>query len=284
MIISKIRMKNFRGFVDKEIDFDDKPVVLLHASNGTGKTTVVDAIEWCLTGDIGRLKTAFTRRSSNNSERAMNTNGILKYSGAGSDEYIDVSLWLKNGEDESVLRRVQKEDALDKDSSKFTLDGNEQEAERFMKEYIGESFYNYHFCDVQKSFNMQSEKRGNLEELFSEFITNYDDKKRIAINLEIFADDVSRYIEDQENKKVSQDVISSYESQLEKLREEARQITYPSVSFFEGEKTDVTGLAKENLIKQRTEIERIGYSAAEELLTTLCKNDELKREKKIQKR
>ena len=55
MIIRKIRMINFRGFTDKTIDFQGKPVVLLSAANGIGKTTTIDAIEWCLTGNIGRL-------------------------------------------------------------------------------------------------------------------------------------------------------------------------------------------------------------------------------------
>ena len=53
MIIRRIRMVNFRGFRDKTIDFNDKSVVLLSAANGIGKTTTVDAIEWCLTGNIG---------------------------------------------------------------------------------------------------------------------------------------------------------------------------------------------------------------------------------------
>ena len=56
MIIRKLRMVNFRGFRDKTIDFNDKSVVLLSAANGIGKTTTIDAIEWCLTGEIGRLK------------------------------------------------------------------------------------------------------------------------------------------------------------------------------------------------------------------------------------
>lgn len=55
-MIRKIRMVNFRGFRNKTMDFKDKSVILLSAANGIGKTTTVDAIEWCLTGDIGRLK------------------------------------------------------------------------------------------------------------------------------------------------------------------------------------------------------------------------------------
>ena len=44
MIIRKLRMVNFRGFCDKTIDFDDKPVILISAANGIGKTTTIDAI------------------------------------------------------------------------------------------------------------------------------------------------------------------------------------------------------------------------------------------------
>ena len=62
MIIRKLRMVNFRGFRDKTIDFNDKSVV-----------------EWCLTGEIGRLKTAFNNRSTNESDRKQNTKGILKH-------------------------------------------------------------------------------------------------------------------------------------------------------------------------------------------------------------
>lgn len=50
MMIRKIRMENFRGFRDKTINSMDKTVVLLSAANGVGKTTTIDAIEWCLTG------------------------------------------------------------------------------------------------------------------------------------------------------------------------------------------------------------------------------------------
>ena len=128
MIIRKLRMVNFRGFCDKTIDFDVKPVVLISAANGIGKTTTIDAIEWCLTGEIGRLKTAFDTRSTNDTDRKKNTNGILKNRNSGNTSKVQVFLWIVDGENEIILCREQKKDELNPDASKVTIDGSEEEA------------------------------------------------------------------------------------------------------------------------------------------------------------
>ena len=176
MIIRKITIKNFRLFRNKTICFGKKPVVLLSAANGVGKTTVVDAVEWCLTGDIGRLKTAFDNRSSNTSERKTNSDGILKNRYAGENETVSVELVLLEKGKEKILCRKQTKDELKADFSEVYLDGDKDAAKDFLEKYIGDSFYNYHFCDIQKSFNIQSKKRSDLKEIFSEFITNYDEQ------------------------------------------------------------------------------------------------------------
>ena len=211
MIIRKIRMVNFRAFHDKTIDFNDKPVVLLAAANGIGKTTTVDAIEWCLTGNIGRLKSAFDTRSTNDIERKMNTDGILKYRDAEKKEEVKVVLWLDDREREIILCREQEKDELNPELSRVTINGSEEEAKAFILEYVGDSFYNFHFCDVQKSFNIQSKKRKDLNSFFEEFITNYDEQRQVADNLDVFGADVERYIEDKEKQKISQEVIESHE-------------------------------------------------------------------------
>ena len=202
MIIRKIRMVNFRGFCDKTIDFEDKSVVLLSAANGIGKTTTIDAIEWCLTGNIGRLKTAFDTRSTNGDERKMNTGGILKNRDAEAKAKVKVVLWLFDGEEEKILCREQTKDELNPELSKVTIDENEETAKTFIQEYVGDSFYNFHFCDVQKAINVQSRKRKDLMDFFDEFITNYDKQKQIAENLDIFVEDVERYIRDKEKQKI----------------------------------------------------------------------------------
>ena len=124
------------------------------------------------------------RDATNEADRRMNTDGILKNRNAKSKENIIVSLWLYDGEKERILCRRQKKDELNSEFSKVTLDENEEMAKIFIREYVGNSFYNFHFCDVQKSFNVQNKKRKELKDFFGEFITNYDEQKQIAENLD----------------------------------------------------------------------------------------------------
>lgn len=284
MIIRKIRMVNFRGFRDKTIDFNDKSFVLLSAANGIGKTTTVDAIEWCLTGNIGRLKTAFDTRSTNDADRKMNTDGILKNRDAGAKTKVRVVLWLFDGEKETILCREQTKDELNPRSSKVTIDKSEEIAKAFIREYVGDSFYNFHFCDVQKSFNVQSKKRKDLNDFFGEFITNYDGQKQIAENLDLFAEDVDRYIEDKTKQKVSQEVIEDHKKQLAKAREDAKQVSYPLTVFYPGEKTEIVGLNKGELTAQKTEVENCGYQVAKEGIYKLVENEALKNQQSVIKK
>lgn len=284
MIIRRIQMVNFRGFRDKTIDFEDKSVVLLSAANGIGKTTTVDAIEWCLTGNIGRLKTAFDTRSTNDAERKINTDGILKNRNAGAKAKVKVVLWLFDGHKETILCREQTKDELDPSSSKVEIDGNEEMAKSFIREYVGDSFYNFHFCDVQKSFNVQSKKRKDLKDFFNEFITNYDERKRVAENLDLFAEDVDRYIEDKSKQKVPQAVIENHENQLAKAREDAKRVAYPLTIFYPDEKTEIVGLNKEELTAQKAEVENCGYLVAKEGLYKLVENENLKSQQSVIKK
>lgn len=281
MIIRKVRMENFRGFREKTIDFMDKTVVLLSAANGIGKTTTVDAIEWCLTGEIGRLKAAFDTRSSNKDNRSKNSTGILKYRDAGEREKARVSLWLVEGDKVRVLCREQQKDELNPASSIVRLDGSEAEADAFFWEYIGNSFYHFHFCDIQKSFNIQSQKRENLSEFFKEFITNYDDKRQIAENLDIFAEDVDRYIDDAKKRKIPQTLIESREAQLAKTRENAKQVSYPAAVFYPEEKTSLEGLDRDALQAQKGAVQNCGYQVAQEALDKLVKHEVLKSQQTI---
>jgi DNA repair exonuclease SbcCD ATPase subunit len=49
--LARLKVQGFRGFVDeREFEFD-APVVILFGANGCGKSSTLNAVEWCLFGD-----------------------------------------------------------------------------------------------------------------------------------------------------------------------------------------------------------------------------------------
>lgn len=54
--ISRLHLKNYKLFSDKEIDFCEADVFVLDGPNGYGKTSVFEAIEYLLTGSIKRAE------------------------------------------------------------------------------------------------------------------------------------------------------------------------------------------------------------------------------------
>ncbi|PEB61979.1 hypothetical protein COM86_21710 [Priestia megaterium] len=63
MKIQAITLEAFRGFLDKvTFNIQDTGVLLLYGPNGHGKTSIFDAIEWALTGEIQRFSVSTEER------------------------------------------------------------------------------------------------------------------------------------------------------------------------------------------------------------------------------
>lgn len=96
MIIEKLRIVGFRGFVRKE-EFEfppETPVIILLGENGKGKSSVLNAIEWCLFGSdcIGK-DTGIRERMG------------WEIKNRKSDECL-VELEVKDGDDKYTIRRT----------------------------------------------------------------------------------------------------------------------------------------------------------------------------------
>lgn len=270
MKIAKIRMKNFRGFPgEKEISFDGKSFVLMSAPNGSGKTSVIDAIEWCLTGSIGRLKEAYNNRSTNNTERKKNWDGILKNKNTGKKEYVEVELTYFDQDKTFHLSRKQKSDDLNSENSEVLLNGSSTLAKTELEKIVDKSFYNYHFCDVQKSFGIQSKQRKELPELFTEFITDYSRETAVAHNLEVFAADVERYKADLDKEKIDNSKIENLNEKLERYTKAPESVQYPQETLFNEEKLEIFQMDEIALNEQLGQLYSCGFSMAETYLNKL---------------
>ena len=275
MIIQTIEITNFRGIREtKKFSFDGKPFILLSASNGLGKTTLIDAIEWCFTGNIGRLKTAYDSRSTNNDERKKNIKGILKNKNAGSVDEVCVIVQIVDDDKIRQIKRTQQKDELNEGSSTLYVNEQKDTTQNLLKEFIGSNFYNFHFCDIQKSIGMQSRKRKELPELFSDFISDYSKELIVADNLEIFSDDAKRYVDDLENEKISEHEIGLLREQLEKDTGASAIKGYPNIPLYETENLEVNSLDEKALKQQLQMIHECGYKQVEITLNELiCDTD-----------
>lgn len=53
MILNRVKIRNFRQYVDVDMDFakeKGKNFTIIQGDNGTGKTTFLNALSWCLYG------------------------------------------------------------------------------------------------------------------------------------------------------------------------------------------------------------------------------------------
>ena len=52
MLIEKLKLHNYRQYVDEEIEFSHrlkgKRITIIQGPNGSGKTNIINAITWCL--------------------------------------------------------------------------------------------------------------------------------------------------------------------------------------------------------------------------------------------
>lgn len=91
--ISNVSIKNFRTYRDAEVDFDESTgVYLLSGDNGAGKSTFLNAINWCLYGDTPFFS-------------IVRQNTIVS-DGAADDEEASVQLFITINDSEYSFRRT----------------------------------------------------------------------------------------------------------------------------------------------------------------------------------
>jgi DNA repair exonuclease SbcCD ATPase subunit len=206
MVISDIYIKNFRGYGEDLNQSDgfykfnnlDKPdIILITGHNGYGKTTIYEAIEWCLTNDIKSL-----RRQTEyvNQKNTLKKSQYLKFQSTYDDREREVFVGLKF-DNEITIFRTTKCNTLHEDNyqSKLTDGFSRVITEEYVIEFIKEKslqpldkFFRLSFCgqayteDLIRDTNAKN--RGGIlmsflgMDILNEIILNSDTKKNLDLN------------------------------------------------------------------------------------------------------
>ena len=156
--LTKIELKNFRQYRNNKIEFNDDKKTDLHiliAKNGTGKTTLINSIMWCLYGKEYHL---------NDGPKSLQILNEASLSEAQFDELLEVIVVLTLKDDDKTIKinrtnqyKVKKNIVgekivkLDKDEITATVLFNDEfrnpdiihgiDAEVLIKQYFDENIF-----------------------------------------------------------------------------------------------------------------------------------------------
>ncbi|WP_160670533.1 SMC family ATPase [Clostridium sp. C8-1-8] len=119
MKIEKLRIKNFRIFNGEyTFNLSDIKLLIIQGNNGHGKSTIFDAIEWCLLGEISRYKGSVEPSKFN----YLINSDLVKYNNAK----MQVELVLANDKERhTIIRTLNKSSTNTRGECKVKVDNKE---------------------------------------------------------------------------------------------------------------------------------------------------------------
>lgn len=172
--ITEIELKNYRQYKNTTISFsknNESNLHVLKAKNGTGKTTFINSITWCLYGE---------EKYINNADKALNLPNEKTIENTEENGFVEVSVRITLNDDDSkksiVFARKQryrvnfnvlhKSKKTIQEPQKFTIaitnlfDAENSkiiddpiECEQFVNTYFNKSIYDYYFFDGENLKN-----------------------------------------------------------------------------------------------------------------------------------
>jgi exonuclease SbcC len=272
--ITSIYIENFRGYqkLDKPFIFseDNKSlkIVLLSGANGYGKTSLLDAIEWCFTGTVERLEREFKSRCKNKEVTTEKANkGILRNrDGEGNPVYVKIEALYKEN---SIIIDRKFDGNLDIAGYNLSLPNVECKDDSIKKEFISslkkiiDKFNDNYVCSYEKNIELYNKGRKDIYDMFSCFYRDNREAKNILSNFE----EVKKRLEKkEEDVKKSLETIRKNKINSLKIAENVQSIMIKDI-----EKESYPN----NMIYKDENIYPYSY------LNTDSKNDKLKTDNEI---
>lgn len=282
LIIQKVKIENFRSYKYFEQEFGLKPVVLITGPNGYGKTTLIDAIEWGLTGDIKRISNSYKKRNTTQPEkdRVENLKGQIKNRESALDDKIRVEIFFECDDTEFSVWREQVVDNLLEVTSLNYSKGLSEEYKKVIGDLGNENFYPYFVCDNNKAYDFLRTPRKDVLELFRDFLQNNDYVDDIISEIqgiEMIAKNKQTEIQDKLNKVDG--LIGKYTEEISELKNEIITIAYPEMIFYEGENINPLNLTESQITDQIEKLLAVGCNEAMILINRLIERTNISKKK-----
>ena len=225
--VSEIKIKNFRSFYGErepiELSTDeDKPVTVIHGTSGRGKTTLLNAIHWCIYNKEGRIKQKQT------SSEGLIHSAVVESLKPGEEENMFVEIIIEN-ENHMVVNEIKREIKITKSSMKGEDSWNEKLKAKVPPGIIAEvsAGFTYKDPDTDEPRHVTDEDNVNerIEQIFPEALSSYI----------LFDAELLRKFEEANESSVIQDGIETItglpiiEKSADKLDKIAKRITKDNV-------------------------------------------------------
>ncbi|WP_346940469.1 AAA family ATPase [uncultured Clostridium sp.] len=209
-LIKRVYITNFRGYKEKEYIFSDEQIVLLGGPNGYGKTSLVDAIEWVMTGTVKRIADEFKKRKDTG--LSYNKKGLIAYIGADiNDVCVEMTIQLDN--DLYILKRKPGENPnllLESKNSVVVItkdDGTVVEFKDIFSENLGNRYNAHHVCSYEKNVRLYEKSRNDMYEFFEAYFIDNPCIDVFKNKLDTLKNNIDEEIKNYENEALKNKAI-----------------------------------------------------------------------------
>ncbi|MGM0411084.1 MAG: AAA family ATPase, partial [Bacillota bacterium] len=224
--IMEMEINNFRGYRNVKFTFNsDDKLIILSGPNGYGKTSFIDAVEWCLTGKVERISQESRIRGE--SHLVLMKKGLIRNIHS-NNEPVSVKLkLLVNNQVVNIERSSNtSSDSYTGDETLISITDNEGQ---ILNQSIDETlngefdsnhfFYNHFICSQYKNLKFYEKGRNDIYELFKLYFGENEEIENIISKLNNIKSGLESELEKCEEKDDELKIKTNQELKKENIEE-----------------------------------------------------------------